>query len=93
MFYIQKSKATNDLLQGLTSSYASRAAYNFDHPDSFDTEEMVNCLEKLKVGPLPRHTAPIHPLCTFDQSPDPIEMYPMEYLDVPGHASSGCASV
>lgn len=27
------------------------AAYNFDHPDSFDTEEMVKCLEKLKVCP------------------------------------------
>ena len=34
----------------LTMCSSCHAAYNFDHPDSFDTEEMVNCLESLKVG-------------------------------------------
>ncbi|KAG7036739.1 Uridine kinase-like protein 2, chloroplastic [Cucurbita argyrosperma subsp. argyrosperma] len=37
--------------RGLTAEELERVhEYNFDHPDSFDTEQLVDCIEKLKSG-------------------------------------------
>ncbi|XP_028110379.1 uncharacterized protein LOC114308883 [Camellia sinensis] len=36
---------------GLTTKEAQRLhEYNFDHPDAFDSEQLVECIEKLKSG-------------------------------------------
>ncbi|KAJ0469654.1 putative transferase [Helianthus annuus] len=37
--------------RGLTAEESKRVhEYNFDHPDAFDTEQMLECIEKLKKG-------------------------------------------
>ncbi|KAJ0732086.1 putative transferase [Helianthus annuus] len=37
--------------RGLTAEESARAhEYNFDHPDAFDTEQMLECIETLKQG-------------------------------------------
>ncbi|MBA0749068.1 hypothetical protein Gogos_003030, partial [Gossypium gossypioides] len=37
--------------RGLTTEELKRVhEYNFDHPDAFDTEQLLDCLEKLKDG-------------------------------------------
>ncbi|PKI59241.1 hypothetical protein CRG98_020321 [Punica granatum] len=37
--------------RGLTPEESERVQeYNFDHPDAFDTEQLLDCIEKLKAG-------------------------------------------
>ncbi|XP_077212244.1 uridine/cytidine kinase UKL1, chloroplastic-like isoform X2 [Tasmannia lanceolata] len=37
--------------RGLTADESERVhEYNFDHPDAFDTEQLLECIEKLKCG-------------------------------------------
>uniref|UniRef100_A0A162AKT1 uridine/cytidine kinase n=1 Tax=Daucus carota subsp. sativus TaxID=79200 RepID=A0A162AKT1_DAUCS len=37
--------------RGLTPEESKRVhEYNFDHPDAFDTEQLLECVEKLKLG-------------------------------------------
>ncbi|GFS29940.1 uridine kinase/uracil phosphoribosyltransferase 1 [Actinidia rufa] len=37
--------------RGLTAEESERVhEYNFDHPDAFDTEQLLECVEKLKCG-------------------------------------------
>nr|GMC46278.1 uridine kinase-like protein 1, chloroplastic [Ipomoea batatas] len=37
--------------RGLTPEELKRVhEYNFDHPDAFDTEQLVECVDKLKAG-------------------------------------------
>ncbi|GFY87321.1 uridine kinase/uracil phosphoribosyltransferase 1 [Actinidia rufa] len=37
--------------RGLTAEESERVhEYNFDHPDAFDTEQLLKCVEKLKCG-------------------------------------------
>uniref|UniRef100_A0A165WNT3 uridine/cytidine kinase n=1 Tax=Daucus carota subsp. sativus TaxID=79200 RepID=A0A165WNT3_DAUCS len=37
--------------RGLTQEESKHVSeYNFDHPDAFDTEELLECVEKLKLG-------------------------------------------
>ncbi|CAK7328292.1 unnamed protein product [Dovyalis caffra] len=37
--------------RGLTAEESERVhEYNFDHPDAFDTEQLLDCLQKLKSG-------------------------------------------
>ncbi|KAK6912992.1 hypothetical protein RJ641_022593 [Dillenia turbinata] len=37
--------------RGLTAEESQRVhEYNFDHPDAFDTEQLLECIEKLKLG-------------------------------------------
>lgn len=40
------------MLAASTAFCVGCAAYNFDHPDAFDTAAMLECLNNLKVCPL-----------------------------------------
>ncbi|KAA0036104.1 hypothetical protein IC582_013797 [Cucumis melo] len=55
--------------RGLTAEELERVhEYNFDHPDSFDTEQLVDCIEKLKSGQ-PYHV-PIYDFKTHQRCVD-----------------------
>ncbi|XP_062008638.1 uridine/cytidine kinase UKL1, chloroplastic-like isoform X2 [Rosa rugosa] len=59
--------------RGLTPEESERVhEYNFDHPDAFDTEQMLECVQKLKCGQsvhVPIYDFKIHRRCsdTFRQ--------------------------
>ncbi|GMP78066.1 hypothetical protein CsSME_00034140 [Camellia sinensis var. sinensis] len=42
-------RGEDSFYRGLTTEEAQRVhEYNFDHPDAFDSEQLVECIEKLK---------------------------------------------
>ena len=63
-------------------TYEERAALNYDHPDSFDTELMVGDLKKLLAGE-PIH-CPVYDYSIHNRSEQTVEVRPTKVVIVEG---------
>lgn len=63
-------------------TYEERAALNYDHPDSFETDRMVHDLQTLRSG----HSilCPVYDYTIHDRSPETIEIVPTKVVIVEG---------
>ncbi|KAH9609082.1 hypothetical protein KSS87_021842 [Heliosperma pusillum] len=60
--------------RGLTAEELERATeYNFDHPDAFDTEQLLECAEKLRAGQSVQ--VPIYDFKTHQRRTDTFRQY------------------
>ncbi|KAG6400718.1 hypothetical protein SASPL_137560 [Salvia splendens] len=67
--------------RGLTPEELERVhEYNFDHPDAFDTEQLLECVGKLKSGQ-PVHV-PIYDFKTHQRCSDSFRQVDILYLNV-----------
>lgn len=63
-------------------SYEERAKLNYDHPDAFDTDLLINDLKELKKGnPI---LCPIYDYTIHDRSEDVIEIKPTKVIILEG---------
>src|SRR6185295_9344148 len=66
---------------GSTLSAAERAAINYDHPDAFDTQLLVDDIQDLKAGrPVPQLTYD-HATYARQVLPDPLRPCPVVLLE------------
>ena len=62
--------------------YEERAKLNYDHPDAFDTEELIRDVRRLKAGyPV---TCPVYDYSIHDRSDQVIEVQPARVIIVEG---------
>ncbi|MEG0765893.1 MAG: uridine kinase [Pseudoflavonifractor sp.] len=63
-------------------TYEERAALNYDHPDAFDTELMVEDLETLCAGKTIH--CPVYDYAVHNRSTDTVEVHPTKVVIVEG---------
>ena len=66
--------------EGMT--YDQRAALNYDHPDSFDTELMVSDLKRLMAGET--ILCPVYDYTVHNRSEDTVQVRPAKVIIVEG---------
>ena len=69
-------KAHHDL------SYEERAALNYDHPDAFDTERMLEDLRALRSGKAVQR--PVYDFAIYDRTEDTVTVQPNRVILVEG---------
>lgn len=63
-------------------TYEERAALNYDHPDSFDTDLMVADVKRLAAGEVIR--CPVYDYAAHNRSEDTVEVRPARVIIVEG---------
>ena len=64
------------------TTYEERAAYNYDHPDAFETDRMVADLRELKAGKTIR--CPVYDYTIHNRSEETVEVKPTKVVVVEG---------
>jgi uridine kinase len=63
-------------------SYEERSKLNYDHPDSFDTELLIQAVKDLKAGKTVK--CPVYDYSIHDRTEETIEVHPAKVIIVEG---------
>jgi uridine kinase len=63
-------------------SYEERSKLNYDHPDSFDTELLIQAVKDLKAGKTVK--CPVYDYSIHDRTEETVEVHPAKVIIVEG---------